>query len=231
MITTATATHIGGRTHNCDATAIHHHAGTTAVAVIDGIGSTPEIARTAEILAEYAVRRAARSGPLLGLLGAAGAVKSAGPEGDGPDAVGIVAVVYPSDQAVGYAYVGDCRAYAWDGTELTRCTIDRTMGEYLRQNGQPEETALAHDNWIRTTFGKADPVVVHEGLIEAPLVLLTSDGIHKVLTDEQIAGLVAKYEDDLKLLANALVVAALEQEAPIDELCDNATVAVVRLTP
>ncbi|MFE7977628.1 hypothetical protein [Streptomyces shenzhenensis] len=59
------------------------------------------------------------------------------------------------DDDVAVAWVGDCRAYGWDGTALRRCTDDHTVGEQLRRNGAPWELAREHHNWLNTALSKA----------------------------------------------------------------------------
>lgn len=226
-ITVGTSSDIGGRSHNCDATAVHSTNATTSVAVIDGIGSTPEVAHTANLLAEVSARVAARRGPVAGVLAAHGLISGPGPETPKPNAVGAVAVVYPSDHAIVTAYVGDCRVYSWKEGVLTRHTVDHTVGELLRMVGVDEHQAVLHDNWVRTSIGNATVDSVPVVDVVADVVILTSDGIHKVLTDTEIAVVAARNANDPQSLADALVSAALT--APSDDQRDNATALVLRV--
>lgn len=229
-ITVGTATNIGDRSHNCDATAVHTTATSTAAALIDGIGSNPEVARTAELLAEVSARYAARRGPVAGLLAAHELVSGPGPETPKPNAVGAVAVVYPSDRAIVTAHVGDCRVYSLTGDVLTQHTTDHTVGELLRMVGVHEHDAVLHDNWVRTSIGNATvasiPVVDIAG---ADLVILTSDGVHKALSNARIADVARALADDPQALADALVSIALAVPTASAER-DNTTAIVLRVS-
>lgn len=227
-ITVGTATNIGGRDHNCDATAVHTTSTTTAVALIDGIGSNPDVAETAYLLGEVSARVAARRGPVAGVLAAHGLVAGPGPETPKPNAVGAVAVVYPSDHAIVTAHVGDCRVYSWKDDVLTLHTVDHTVGELLRQVGVEEHHAVLHDNWVRTSIANATVASIPVADVVADLVILTSDGVHKPLAGTEIAALVAAHAGDPQLLADALVAAALA--APSDGTRDNATALVLQVT-
>ncbi|MET9231418.1 hypothetical protein [Lentzea sp. NPDC003310] len=227
-IRVGTDTAIGGRSHNCDAAAVHSTATTTAAALIDGIGSTPEVQHTAALLAEVAARVAARRGPVAGLLAAHDLISGPGPESPKPNAVGAVAVVYPSDRATVIAHVGDCRVYSLTGAVLTRHTTDHTVGELLRMVGVHEHHAQLHDNWVRTSIGNAAVASIPVVDVVADRVLLTSDGIHKVLTDDQIAAVMAAFPEDVDQLACELVAAALDA-APEGEPADNMTAVVLHV--
>lgn len=229
-ITTATATHIGDRTHNCDAAVAAVSPATTAVALIDGIGSSDEIAYTAQLLAEVAARVGVRKGPLLGLLAAGELIDGPGPESPKPNAVGAVAVVYPGDMATVIAHVGDVRVYSWTDGVLTSHTTDHTVGELLRQVGVEEQQSVLHDNWVRTTLGRLTVGSIPLVDVQAKVVVMTSDGVHKVLTDDQIASVVAEHEHDPQELADALVEAALAVVPEDIGTRDNTTVAVLRVT-
>lgn len=227
-VTVGIATDIGGRSHNCDATAVHSTAATTAAALIDGIGSTPEVEHAAGLLAEVAARVAARRGPVGGLLAAHELISAPGPESPKPNAVGAVAVVYPSDRATVIAHVGDCRVYSLTSGVFTRHTTDHTVGELLRMVGVAEHHAELHDNWVRTSIGNATVASIPVVDVVAERVLLTSDGIHKVLSDDQIAAVMARFPEDVDQLACELVAAALDA-ADDGEPLDNMTAVVLHV--
>ncbi|RDI20327.1 PP2C family protein-serine/threonine phosphatase [Lentzea flaviverrucosa] len=227
-VTVGTATAIGGRSHNCDAAAVHSTASTTAAALIDGIGSTAEVEHTAALLAEVAARVAARRGPVAGLLTAHELISAPGPESPKPNAVGAVAVVYPSDRATVIAHVGDCRVYSMTGGVLTCHTTDHTVGELLRMVGVAEHHAALHDNWVRTSIGNATVASIPVVDVVAQRVLLTSDGIHKVLTDDQIAAVMTAFPEDVDQLAHELVAAVLDT-ARDGEPLDNMTAVVLHV--
>ncbi|NKE63286.1 hypothetical protein FXN61_43820 [Lentzea sp. PSKA42] len=226
-VTVGTATDIGDRSRNCDATATHSTASTTAAALMDGIGSTPEVEHVAGLLAEVSARVAARRGPVAGLLASHELVSGPGPETPKPNAVGAVAVVYPSDRAIVAAHVGDCRVYSLTGDALTQHTTDHTVGELLRQVGVDEHDAVLHDNWVRTSIGNATVASIPVVDVVADLVILTSDGVHKALTNDEIADVATALAHEPQMLAHALVAAALSVPSTSDR--DNTTAVVLRV--
>ena len=99
------------------------------------------------------------------------------------------------------------------------------MGQQLRVNGAPLDLAEAHDNWIRTSLGRAVVATVYQVTIPSDaLVLLTSDGVHDALTRDELATLVRAHGDDPQVMADAIVAAVVEDD---DGYRDDATVVVV----
>ena len=231
-ITVGTATNIGDRSHNCDATAIHTTAGTKAAALIDGIGDTSEVEHTAGLLAEVSARVAARRGPVAGLLAAHELISGPGPETPKPNAVGAVAVVYSSDRAIVVAHVGDCRVYSLTGDVFTQHTTDHTVGELLRQVGVTEQHAALRDDWVRTSIGNATVATIPiADIVGADTVILTSDGIHKALGDDALYELALGCRDTApQVLADTLVISALDPMLCDTRVGDNATAIVLRVT-
>ena len=218
-----TATRKGTRQYNADAAAVHTAGVTTAAAVVDGIGNSPEIAACSLLLAEVAARVGARRGSLVGILAAAELVADRDAAAVEPDAVAVLAVAVP--EHTGVAWVGDCRAWGWDGATLTQWTTDHTVGQQLRVNGAPLDLAEAHDNWIRTSLGRAVVATVYQVTIPSDaLVLLTSDGVHDALTRDELATLVRAHGDDPQVMADAIVAAVVEDD---DGYRDDATVVVI----
>ncbi|GAA3384538.1 hypothetical protein GCM10017750_59380 [Streptomyces racemochromogenes] len=226
MIRAAKASRRGVRDHNADAAAIHLVPDTAVVgaAVVDGIGSNPEVARFADIAAEVAARVGARKTATLGILAAAELVGAPAAASISPDGVAVVAIAEPgSDTSI--AWTGDARVYGWDGAVLRQRSTDHTVGQYLRINGGVAiELAEAHDNWIRATLGRSSIATVHFAEVEDQLVLLTSDGVHDTLGHEQLQKLVEAHADDPQALADALVAAV---EADGDGYRDDATAVVL----
>jgi protein phosphatase len=187
----ALASRQGTRTFNCDAAVIHQvaDAGPVAAAVIDGIGSSAEVAAYANLAAQVAARVGARRGAILGVLAAADL--NTGPAGTRiePDGVAALAIAYP-DGATSIAWTGDSRAYGYDGRQLHQLTTDMTVADYLRANGFPVEATIAHEDWIRTSLGRSTINTVHHTGVEHRLILLTSDGVHKQITDEHLTDIV-----------------------------------------
>lgn len=220
----ALTTRPGTANDNADSAAVFTASdGTVGAAVIDGIGHSPGTSDMSPVLAQTGARVAAQRGPLAGILSAAQLVSDPGISGDGPDAVGIAARCYPDGSTV-VAWVGDCRAYGWDGNTLSQYGEDHSMREYLKQHGAPWEVAEDHAGWIRTSLALATVATVFETETDAPLVILTSDGVHDALEAEDLEELVRAHTDDPQALANALVAAP---QLDGDGYRDDATAVVI----
>ncbi|MFJ4576157.1 hypothetical protein ACIP4W_33025 [Streptomyces sp. NPDC088846] len=223
-IITASATRTGTENDNADAAATYTAAtGAVGAAVIDGIGHSPGTSALASVLAEVAARTAATRGALAGLLSAAQLVSDPGQYSTTPNGVAVVATTHPDGETI-VAWVGDCDAYGWNGTALTRYTTPHTIGEQLRRNGAPWEIATAHDNWVRTTLAHAVVATVAEVTIPDPVVLLLSDGIHDQIPHDDLTALVRDHATTPQALATALVTATT---ADADGYRDDATAVVI----
>jgi serine/threonine protein phosphatase PrpC len=175
-----TASAQGPRSHNADAVGAYAAAGAPGIvfALADGVGDDPAAAQAARVAAAAAARTPVHKGPVEAVLAAQQAVR----ERSYGDAVLVVAM----PMAGGYriAWVGDARAYTWDGATLRRLTTDHTLAEYFRARHQPVTPRMEHvvTTSVRTTkqheIGTAE--MTSGGL------LLTSDGVHKPLTANAI---------------------------------------------
>lgn len=215
----------GTRDHNCDAARIHHGPDGTAATVIDGTGNSPELANLTGVLAEVAVRIGARRGTLAGLITAGDLITD-----DDHEAAAVLALV-PDDGPAVVAWIGDCRAYRWDGTELRQYTTDHTMGQQLRASGgAPIELAATHDHWLMIGLSGATAATVrqvwvpdHDQNLDGVL-LLTSDGVHDQVPYDRLVDLLREHTDP-QALADAIVAVAIADK---DGYCDDATVVVIR---
>ncbi|MBB4917406.1 PP2C family protein-serine/threonine phosphatase [Streptosporangium saharense] len=226
MWISATATRRGVRPYNCDAALMWRADDRTVAVVVDGIGNSAEVAANSALLADVAARVAADRGGMAGLLSASGLLNAPADDREDPDAVAVLAVAHP-DVAVIH-WIGDARAYGWDGVELRQYTTDHTVGEQLRRNGVALDLAADHDNWVRTTVGRATVATVYEAQIPSEqLVLLTSDGVHDQMSHQELTALVREHHADPQRLADALVDAARPDETGYR---DDATAVVLSLT-
>lgn len=234
----ATATQTGTATPSGDAIAVHVQAdGTTAAAVVDGIGHSHRVASVAELLATVMARVAARRGSLAGLLTGTELVadKGAGDEPE-PDAVAVVATVTASrstsgstsssaeEERIRVAWVGDCRAYALEGGRLRPLTADHNLAEHLAMAGYTGEIPRQAAKWVRTTVRSAAVATVSEAWTQSPLVVLMSDGVHDQVPHSEMEALALRYEDDPHALSEALVGAAIGT----DGVRDDASALVIR---
>lgn len=222
----ATASREGTALDNADAAYVHRLAdGTVGAALVDGMGHGPHTSRTSPLLAEVAARIAARRNGVAGLLTAGELVADRGPDGQEANAVAVVAEAAAGQGFVYVSWIGDCRAYGWDGERLKQYTTDHTVGEQLRRNGAPWILAKSHDNWVQTSLADATVGTVYEVRVPGPIVLLTSDGVHDQTDHETLEALVREHADAPRTLANALVAAATNRP---DGYRDDATVVVLR---
>lgn len=225
MITTGTATREGTALDNADSGRVYRlDDGTVGAAVVDGIGHGPRTSATAPLLAETAARYTAHRGALPGILGAGLLVADRGPDGDEADAVAVTAIVDRAGTRV--AWVGDCRAYGWNGPHLTLYTTDQTMGQWVRQFGPPVEIAETYDDWVRVSLHSATVATTREIDVPDPLIVLTSDGVHDQIAADVLEALVREHQDAPQALAEALVTAAQPNGKGYR---DDATAVVIRI--
>lgn len=131
MRTYATAQLIGGRSHQCDATATYTHNGARAYVLLDGIGSSDEIRDWTRTAARRVARAAACQGDAEAGLRAVYDRYAAEPArsdlwADVPDACAVVAARTP-DGKLTVAWCGDVRAYVLADGVLHRLTEDHNM--------------------------------------------------------------------------------------------------------
>lgn len=239
----ATASRIGDRTHQCDAVASATGPdGTTAVALIDGIGSDDDIAATAPLLAEVAARVGARRGALAGLLAAGELISSGTADLTRPNAVGALAVVYPNGETV-VAHCGDVRAHSWNGRTIGMMTTDHTMFQLLLAHVDREDRKYLDtlryqdrrgslgdlDDHVRTTLARATVSSIVTTSTTDPLLVLTSDGVHSRMSSDDIALFIDQNEDHPQVLADLLVESAHQGLPARDRELDNATAVVIRI--
>jgi serine/threonine protein phosphatase PrpC len=181
-----TASVRGPRSHNADAVGAHAVAGGPGIvfALADGVGDDAEAAHAARVAATAAARSDVHSGPVAAVLAAQRAVR----ERSRGDAVLVVAMPFAGGHRI--AWVGDARAYAWDGTTLRRLTTDHTLAEYFRAHHQPVTPRMEHV--VTTSVRTAEPAEIGTAETSRGGLLLTSDGVHKPLTGTGIQAVLAR---------------------------------------
>lgn len=231
MSTHSAAQLIGGRSHQCDATATYTHQGRRAYVLLDGIGSDENIQRWTRTAARRLARAAARAGALDGLreIHAARAAELA-EEGwrarDMPTAVAVVAVA-ELGKPLEVAWCGDARAYVLppSGGQLHRLTTDHNMRQVLLDLGhEPGQYAR---NRVTSYLGDTSPHAPI-GSVTVPnsgRLVLASDGAYEPLEDAELA--ITDYvTGSPRRAARALVEAAI---AHADGRADNATALIADL--
>ncbi|MET9779363.1 hypothetical protein ABZ023_34860, partial [Streptomyces sp. NPDC006367] len=195
-------------------------------AVVDGAGHAAAVVRYAHITPPVITHIGMTMGGLAALTTAG---QMAHAYDVPPHASAVYARMEPG-QPTTIHWIGDCRAYGWDGTALTRWSTDQTMGEYLRRNGVAVEIAAAHDNWSRTGLAQAGAAMCREAQIPEAvrLVLLVTDGVSDQMGHERMEALCRAHAADPQTLADALAAAA---EADAKGYRDDATVIVMAAAP
>lgn len=216
----------GPRQVNADATAVHTdpNTGLTAYVVADGVGDDLVAARTATVAAELAARIAAVQGPVAGILAAQEVVR--GSDGGG-DCVLVVAVpgVGPTRTGCDVAWVGDCRAYHWNGRILEQITNDHTVAEYYRARGLETTPRMEHLVTTSVRTAAAERIGSTRTSIANSRLLLCTDGVHKLVDISKIRSVLDQPIPPLGV-ASALVTAAHQLGGK-----DNATALVVDPAP
>lgn len=134
------------------------------------------------------------------------------------------------DDRLSIAYVGDSRLYRLRGGRLEQLTRDHSLVEDLVARGyytREEAGRLVGKNIVTRALGVEDAVAVEtieEVLEVGDVVLLCSDGLCDLLSDEHISATVSRFTDNLAEAASALVDAANEAGGR-----DNIAVILARL--
>lgn len=127
------------------------------------------------------------------------------------------------------AWVGDSRAYLFDGSQLKQITRDHNpVSEMLARGAITPEQASNHPerNVLSQSLGVADTITVAPDRIRGQLksgqqILLCSDGLTDELADDEISQLMAEGGDP-QAQVSSLIQAALDAGGR-----DNVTVVVV----
>ena len=126
------------------------------------------------------------------------------------------------------AHIGDSRAYRFRSGTLTPMTKDHTLIEkYLERGILTPETAKTHPerHVLTRALGvglAVKPTIVAFSLLPEDLLLLCSDGLTKMLEDEDIRTVFAAGEFTPTQVSNRLIGAALDRGGD-----DNVTVVVI----
>jgi serine/threonine protein phosphatase PrpC len=138
----------------------------------------------------------------------------------------VVAVLREGRLLMGH--IGDSRGYRFRGGRLTQITKDHSLLQEQIDAGliTPEQAAFSSNkNLVTRAVGVEDTVLlethVHE-LLPGDVVLMCSDGLSDMVSDEQIVDVLQRF-NDLREAGNALVNAANEAGGR-----DNIAVVLVR---
>lgn len=214
----------GGRSLNADAVSsyIDSAAGRSAFAVADGIGDHLLAARAARTVAQVASRVAVSGSAAAGILAAQRELLREFPE-PSADSVAVVTVCPSPDRLDGpceVAWVGDCRAYHWNGRVLHQITSDHTVAELMNARGISVAPRMHHMVTTSTRTVRAADIGRGTTGTGVGRWLLSTDGVHKTLPMTEVKRILAT-ADSAATAADTLVAAAIEAGAS-----DNTTALV-----
>jgi protein phosphatase len=141
----------------------------------------------------------------------------------------LVAVLETGENDLAIASVGDSRAYVWHDGTLRVITEDQTwVQEVGRPLGLDENSLRTHPmrHVLTMAVGVGSAVRIRYYALELAtddLIMLSSDGLHGVVTPGQIEEILGKGTSALEHKCRALIAAANEAGSP-----DNVTVILIR---
>lgn len=151
------------------------------------------------------------------------------PETKGMGTTCTAAILSPERLAV--AQVGDSRAYLLRDGRLRPLTRDQTIAAQLVDSGalRPDEVdRFPYRHVLSQALGTqrdVDPVITDEELREGDRVLLCSDGLHGLVSDDAIAQILGS-AGDVAVASETLIAAAVSAGSP-----DDVTVIVAECGP
>ncbi|WP_086732926.1 SpoIIE family protein phosphatase [Streptomyces glaucescens] len=230
-VTTGIAQRPGTQPPSADGAHVHRRGDQVCAAVVDGAGHRQETIDFAQHIPPVITLMGMAMGGLVALT-TAGRMAAAY---DRPPHMSAVYASMEPGSPTSVHWIGDCRAYGWDGQKLTLWSRDQTMGEWLRWNGGVSiEIAETQDNWARLGLAQATEMTCRQLEIpeEVPVVLLVTDGVSDQVDLETAERLCKEHAASPQALADALVAAAEgEEDGPAGETYrDDATVVVLRRT-
>ena len=204
------------------------------VAVADGAGGTPaglEASRVViEKLNDFHPDSQTPQDHLVGLMQEADQTIFAVVEKD-PDLKGMgstLTAAFIKGEAVFWAHVGDSRLYLFRGDELTQITEDDTMAGFLLTEGEiTREEARVHPgrNFLFDFIGSGEfeEETGSFTLRKGDLLLLTTDGLHDRVEEENLVSIL-RSNGELDKRLDGLVSIALKESGK-----DNVTVVGVEI--
>jgi serine/threonine protein phosphatase PrpC len=105
-----------------------------------------------------------------------------------------VAAVLASGRTITIGNVGDSRVYLWLDGLMRQLSIDDTWVRAISGRGVGQLDVFTHPlrNFLTQSVGSKDVIEVHTcemELVDSDLVMLTSDGIHGFVSEEEIASI------------------------------------------
>jgi serine/threonine protein phosphatase PrpC len=224
------ATHVGNvRELNEDSYLVDEEHGLWVLA--DGMGGHGGGEVASRIVVDFVQESVAKGTPLAEAVAQAhGVVQMAADQGLGIPGMGATLVAVKLEQSTyRLAWVGDSRAYLWDGQLLQQLTRDHSLVQHLIDAGQiSEDEARQHPyrNCVTQAVGAADldNVSVDEvtgTFYRGHQLLLCSDGLTVGVTDAEIRAVLQQGNDE-QATTQQLIDLALERGGS-----DNVTVLLI----
>ncbi|MFJ2746180.1 PP2C family protein-serine/threonine phosphatase [Streptomyces sp. NPDC087440] len=227
---------LGGRTFQCDATAVRSRGGMRAFALLDGIGDSEVVREWTRAQARLLAEGGLRHGEAYSAVRALHAVCAYEAQQPGAPEVGAVAVlaVMVPGRPVTLAWCGDARAYLYepDGEGPVLLTRDHNQRQRALDAGQYAPPGWRHS--VTSALGDLapDPEIgeIALGQVDGGRLLLASDGAYEPVHDHS-----AEREWATALAAPTLVDAVRQLLdttvwwTPEEADADNATVLVTDL--
>lgn len=209
------STNVGNvRSHNEDCFRTEPELGLWVVA--DGMGGHKGGETASTIAADFIVNKTKEGESLKKSVAQAHhAILQASQEGKGPEGMGTTVVALQiNDNNYEIAWVGDCRAYLWDGITLKQLTKDHSYVQHLVDTGiisASESANHPYQDVLIQALGATDikdvnvETINHE-LHQSEQILLCSDGLTKEISNKGIADTLAlelKEQEKVDLLIRA----------------------------
>lgn len=223
-------THVGNvRQHNEDAYRIdtEHNFGVLA----DGMGGHEGGEIASRIVVECVCNEIREGRPMAdALVQAHHAVRKAADNGEGKPGMGSTALALKIDgENFEIVWVGDSRAYLWNGETLTQITKDHSLVQTLVDEGSitaAEARVHPQRNYITQAIGMSDLQTMEVGRVQGRLyrgqqMLLCSDGLSGEVSDAEISEIL-KLELNEKQKTDLLIQKSLDNGGT-----DNVTVLLV----
>ena len=189
-------THVGNvRTDNEDNYAVNVEVGFCVLA--DGMGGH-EAGEIASQIVVDSVSADINKGKLMAdaLVNAHRTVQKAGSNGKGRKAMGSTAVAIKfNTEKYEIAWVGDSRAYCWDGETLIQLSQDHSLVQRMIDDGKITAAKASNHpkrNYLTQSLGMSEVHTMNVGHVQGNLYphyqfLLCSDGLTDEVTDAEIA--------------------------------------------
>jgi PPM family protein phosphatase len=122
-----------------------------------------------------------------------------------------VVAILVNDERAQVAHVGDSRAYMVREDRLIQLTSDHSwVNEQLRTGAITSQQARNHPyrNIVTRALGGPNPVDVdvnEEPLQDGDIILLCSDGLNTMITDEDILNIIARNKEDIDAACQELI--------------------------